>query len=162
MIEEQLSLPIADLPPLSEDERDDAAFRGRDRAWSAVAELFDHYRRTENLTYSALGQRINKSRSQVQRWISSPFGMNMASLGLLAEGLNADLDIRLTPRVSVCWGSNHHHPREAAKSLRLSVLHLDPASRISQPANNANITYFNSSSLDTGSASRTKMVLSDG
>lgn len=161
MIEEQLSLPIAGLPPLTDEERDDAAFRGKDRAWSAVAELFDHYRRTECLTYSALGQRISKSRSQVQRWISSPFGMNISSLGLLAEGLNADLDIRLTPRVPVCWSTNHHHPREAAKSMRLSRFHLNGTCGVSQPANSANVAFLTLPKTEVGTNLAPDLVSAD-
>lgn len=108
---------IADLPPLDEDDRDDACFRAQDRAWSTLARLFDHYSREEGLTYEALGKRIKRSKSQVQRWLSSSFNMNLKSLGLLAEGLDADLVIEVHARVGTNERSNYCHPQEAAQTL---------------------------------------------
>jgi hypothetical protein len=105
---------IADLPALTEEQRDDAAFRARDLGWSALVRAFDHRVSTERLTYQALGQRIKRSRSHVQRWLSSPFNLSLGSLGLLAEGLNADLVISLEPRVPIPLGKNSCHPSEAA------------------------------------------------
>lgn len=116
---------IADLPSLDEDERDDACYRGRDRAWSSLVALYDHYSRTQNLTYEALGRRIKRSRSQVQRWLSSSFNMNLKSLGLLAEGMDADLVIDVRPRACSTYETNYCHPREAARA-RLAAIAAEP------------------------------------
>ena len=104
---------IAQLPPLGDEARDDASYRAQDRAWSVLVSLFDHYNRTENLSYEALGRRIKRSRSQIQRWLSSSFNMNMGSFGLLAEGLDADVIIDVRPRSQA--DRETRHPREAAR-----------------------------------------------
>lgn len=111
---------ISQLPPLDIDEREDAEFRARDRAWSTLIGLFDHYQRTEQLSYEKLGKRIKRSRSQVQRWLSSAFNMNLRSVGLLAEGLNADLIIEVRPRRLSAHGTNYCHPAEAAQARLVS------------------------------------------
>lgn len=111
---------IAQLPVLDEEARDDACYRAQDRAWSALVSLFDHYNRAENLSYEALGKRISRSRSQVQRWLGSSFNMNLKSLGLLAEGLDADLSIEVKPRQAAAEAA-YCHPREAAR-VRAKVL----------------------------------------
>lgn len=162
MTEEQLNLPIAELPPLDEEERLDAAFRGKDLGWSAIARLFDHYRRTENLTYSALGERIHRPRSQVQRWIASPFGMNLSTLGILAEGLNADLRIEVVPRTKSVFGANYCHPREAAKSIKLQHLYLTEASSPTVAANSVNKFCFDMHHPVLVDLSDSKLELSDG
>lgn len=108
---------IAELPPLDDDERDDACYRGRDRAWATLVRLFDQYNREQGLTYEALGKRIRRSRSQVQRWLSSSFNMNLKSLGLLAEGLDAELIIEVRARVHDEDRGNYCHPQEAARAL---------------------------------------------
>lgn len=105
---------IADLPVLDDDAREDAEFRARDRAWSALIRVFDQHQRSEQLSYEKLGRRIGRSRSQVQRWLSSAFNMNLRSIGLLAEGLNADLVIEVRPRAPATPGANYCHPAEAA------------------------------------------------
>ena len=107
---------ISQLSVLDDDERDDAEFRARDRAWSALVHLFDHYQRTENLNYETLGRRIKRSRSQVQRWLHSAFNMNLRSLGLLAEGLDAELVIDVRPRTKSQLGLNYCHPAESARA----------------------------------------------
>lgn len=112
---------IAELPPLDEDQRDDACYRGRDRAWSGLVSLYDHYNRSQGLTYEALGKRIKRSRSQVQRWLSSSYNMNLKSLGLLAEGMDADLMIEVKPRGSSTYETNYCHPREAARAHRATI-----------------------------------------
>lgn len=121
MITEKMKPKIADLPPLTQEERDDAGFRGQDRAWSAVAGLFDQYAEKEDLTCQGLGTRIKRSRAQVHRWLNSSFNMNINSLGLIAEGLDADLFIDLRPRELVRKGSNHCHPSDEARAF---VRHL--------------------------------------
>ena len=111
---------LANLPALDEDEQEDACFRARDRAWAALAGLFQHYRETEGFNYRQLGDRIGRRRAQVQRWLSSPFNMNLQSIGLLAEGMNADLRIEVVPRVTVV-GTNQCHPSEEAKAWQETV-----------------------------------------
>lgn len=109
-------IPIGNLQQLDEEARDDACYRARDRAWSALVILYEQYYRTQKLSYEALGRRINRSRSQVQRWLSSSYNMNLTSLGLLAEGLDADLIIEVRPRLPLCAALPRCHPREAAKA----------------------------------------------
>jgi transcriptional regulator with XRE-family HTH domain len=113
-------MKIADLPPLDEDQEDDACFRARDRAWSALVDRFTAYQHSQNLNYEQLGRRIGRTRSQVQRWLRSSFNMNLRSLGLLAEGLDADLIIDLAPRHQDNGQRNYCHPAEAARSLLIS------------------------------------------
>lgn len=108
-------IKIADLPALSLGERDDAAFRAKDLAWSALARVFDHYAETQKLTYEKVGERIKRSKSHIQRWFASPFNMSLKSLGLLAEALNADLMISLIPRAQSARGKNYFHPLEAVR-----------------------------------------------
>ena len=110
-------MKIADLPRLDEDARDDACYRGQDRAWSSLVALYSHYRDTEGLSYEKLGWRIKRSRSQVQRWLASSFNMNLKSFGLLAEGLNADVLLDVVPRCAAIPATNYCHPREAARAL---------------------------------------------
>ena len=105
---------FADLPALTEDELDDATFRGRDRAWVALAGLFDELAEG-GLTYKALGDRLQRSKSQVQRWLACPQNMTLQSMSLLAEGLDADLTISLRRRLVEAI-ANQCHPAEAAKA----------------------------------------------
>jgi len=110
-------LPLIEAPSLNSDELEDAKFRARDRAWSAVVTEFLSREEREGLTYKRLGDRIGKSRSQVQRWLSSAFNMNIGSLGLLAEGLNSELEINLVPRCREGQRHNFCHPIESAHAL---------------------------------------------
>lgn len=105
---------IADLPPLTADQSGDASFRLRDRLWATVGDLFDAKVEDEGLTIAAVGRRIGRSRSQVQRWLASPTNMTSASAGLLAEGLDADFVIHLEPRTNV-HSCNYIHPCEDAR-----------------------------------------------
>jgi hypothetical protein len=114
------TIEIKDLPPLTLEERDDASFRARDLGWSVLVDLFERYSQTESLSYQRLGDRIKRSRSHVQRWLSSPFNLSLGSLGLLAEGLNADLVIRLEPRSARSARSNYCHPSDAASGTVVS------------------------------------------
>lgn len=115
----------AKLQPLSVDEIEDACFSGKDKAWVAVADLFDRKSEQKTITYKSLGDRIGKRRSQVHRWIDSSCNMTLQSLGLLAEGLDADLKIELCPRLNQSSARNNYcHPAEAAAavvSLRLQA-----------------------------------------
>lgn len=113
-------MKIAELPVLSEEQRDDAAFRAKDLGWAAVVRLFDHYADTQKLSYQKLGERIKRSRSHVQRWLASPFNLSLSSLGLLAEGLDADLVISLKPRRSPASGINICHPSQDARGTLIS------------------------------------------
>lgn len=112
----ELKTPFAALPPLSEEQVDDAEFQGKDLGWSEVVRVFESRRAGERITLESLGARISKPRSQVHRWISSPLNMTMRALGLLAEGLDADLVISLQPRQVSPAGNNYCHPAEAAKA----------------------------------------------
>ena len=105
---------IADLPALSEEEQKLAAFRARDVLWALIGDLFDRYREEELLTFAALGRRVGRSRSQVQRWLSSPNNLTLQSAGLLAEGLDADFCMTIQPRVEEKFGNNYSHPCETA------------------------------------------------
>jgi hypothetical protein len=116
MTEELECFALAKLPALSREEQDDAAFRAQDLAWAAVVDAFIQRQENEELTYKGLGDRIERSKSQVQRWLSSAYGMNIRSLGLLAEGLNSDLVIELHPRTDAAVGRNHLHPFQQARS----------------------------------------------
>lgn len=111
-----LKAPFATLPQLSEEQVDDAEFQGKDLGWAEVVRIFETRRAEEKVTLESLGGRIGKPRSQVHRWISSPLNMTMRALGLLAEGLDADLVISLEPRQVPLGGQNHCHPAEAAKA----------------------------------------------
>ncbi|HEY7809349.1 MAG TPA: hypothetical protein VIA98_03105 [Allosphingosinicella sp.] len=108
---------IAHLPVLSEEQRDDAALRAQDLAWSLLAGLFDQYAATQKLTYEKLGARIKRSKSHVQRWLSSPFNMSLKSLGLLAEALDAELVITLEPRSAKRTSCGHPAERGAFPAL---------------------------------------------
>lgn len=107
------------LPALTEDEIDDALFRGRDRAWVAVAGLFDHKCESQKLTYQALGDRINRKKSQVHYWLSGAGNMTLKTMGLLAEGMDADLEIKLVPRCVEDFSHNYCHPVVSAESTIL-------------------------------------------
>ena len=116
MIEEtefQLSL-FASLPALDEDELEDAEFRAKDRAWAALIEVYEDRKSSDGLNYKLLGDRIGRSRKQVQRWLSSSVNMTLGSIGLLAEGMDADLDIRIYKRVHEHAQVNFAHPSEVA------------------------------------------------
>ncbi|WP_169794985.1 helix-turn-helix domain-containing protein [Novosphingobium barchaimii] len=113
-------MPLNAAPPLSPEDLDDACFRARDRAWAAVYGEFLDREEAEGLTYAALGERINKPRSQIHRWMSGPSNLSIASLGLLAEGMNADLEISLLPRSIPDAGRNHAHPLEDAVATVIS------------------------------------------
>jgi transcriptional regulator with XRE-family HTH domain len=108
---------IASLMPLTDDERDDAEFRAKDRAWAALVERFEERRENEGLNYRQLGDRIGRSRKQVQRWLGSSFNMTLQSLGLLAEALDADLKITVTPRRQSDVRVNYTHPSEDARAF---------------------------------------------
>jgi hypothetical protein len=107
---------LKDLGQLDEDELDDADFRPKDRAWSALVCLFEERKARENLTLEQLGNRIGKSRAEVHRWISSPYKLSFRGFGLLAEGLDADIEINLQPRCTVTRCANVAHPSEMARS----------------------------------------------
>jgi transcriptional regulator with XRE-family HTH domain len=102
--------------PLTLDELDDAGFRARDLAWSVVLDEFTKQHEEIGLTYKALGDRIGRSKSQVQRWLASPFNMSIRSLGLLAEGLDVELLIELKDRSAPQSRANYLHPAEEAKA----------------------------------------------
>jgi transcriptional regulator with XRE-family HTH domain len=100
---------------LTPEEIDDAAFRARDLAWAVILDEFIRQQEERGLTYKALGDRIRRSKSQIQRWLSSPFSMNIRSLGLLAEGLDVDLVIDVKDRSITDQSRNYMHPMEEAK-----------------------------------------------
>lgn len=103
---------VGDMPKLNPDDVADAGFRARDRAWAALADLFEHLREEENLTYEELGKRIGKKKSQVHRWLSSPSNVTLQSFGLLAEGMDSDLNIELIRRLGS--RANTFHQCESA------------------------------------------------
>ena len=106
---------ITDLPALTEEQVDDARFRTQDQLWAVIGDLFDKRAETENLNYAELARRIGRTRSQVQRWLTSSHNMTACSAGLLAEGLNADLNVELVPRIqSVNRSVNYSHPCDDA------------------------------------------------
>lgn len=105
------------LVPLTEDQIADARFRAKDRAWAAVAGLFDCKSEQDGLTYQTLADRVGRKKSQVHRWIDCSGNMTLESLGLLAEGLDADLTISLEPFVHAATGSNHCHPATMAAAM---------------------------------------------
>lgn len=110
---------IIDLSPLEEDEIEDAEFRGKDRAWSSLVKLFEERRVSEGLTFEQLGRRIGKPKTQVHRWMSSPFKMTLRAYGLLAEGLNGEIFIDVCARRSQIDGCNHFHPSERARAITI-------------------------------------------
>lgn len=118
--------PISDLPVLTEDEKDDAAFRIRDRLWAEIADLYDKYREENGLSFAVLGRRIGRSRSQVQRWLSAPMNMTLASAGLLVEGLNAEPDLCIRPRSESL--SNRAHPCDEAAAQLVYMTYVKNAS----------------------------------
>lgn len=110
---EQFSL-FSDLPALTEEERDDARFRGKDLFWSRLVGLYDEIAETDaSLSYQTLGDRVGLSRSQVQRWLDSPQNMTLQSAALLAEGLDADFAFDIVRR-HLAASSNECHPADAA------------------------------------------------
>lgn len=110
--EDQLSL-FALLPILDEEEREDAEFRAKDRAWAALIDVFEDRKQLDGLNYQVLGDRIGRSRKQVQRWLASSVNMTLSSVGLLAEGMDADLFIDIRKRQAGPLLPNHVHPSEA-------------------------------------------------
>lgn len=113
-IEYQFPL-FASLPALDEDELDDAEFRAKDRAWAALVQVYENRKDADKATYQMIGDRIGRSRTQVQRWMSSSVNMTLKSIGLLAEGLDADLVIDVRQRTTPLLCTNYVHPSEAAK-----------------------------------------------
>lgn len=112
---------IADLPPLTEEQADDALFRIKDRLWAILGDYFDKHAETEQLSYADLARRIGRPRSQVQRWLASSHNMTVGSAGLLAEGLNADLDLLLKSRDHGHVYGNYAHPCEDANAYMTLV-----------------------------------------
>ncbi|MBL0967966.1 MAG: helix-turn-helix transcriptional regulator [Brevundimonas sp.] len=113
---------IAELPVLTNDEMDDALFRVRDRLWASLGDLFDRQKEEQGLTYAELARRINRTRSQVQRWLGMSHNMTVASAGLLAEGMDADLEIVVTPRkFSAVIVGNYAHPCEDARMFVMAT-----------------------------------------
>lgn len=112
--ESQLSL-FAQLPALTADEVEDAEFRTKDRAWAALIELFEDRKEEDGLNFQILGDRIGRSRSQVQRWLRFSGNMTLGSIGLLAEGMDADLEIQLNKRCLHNSLKNHVHPSDHAR-----------------------------------------------
>ncbi|WP_257554167.1 hypothetical protein [Sphingobium sp. CFD-2] len=113
----EVQLPLfACLPALEEDELDDAEFRAKDRAWAALVHVYEDRKECDGLNYQILGDRIGRSRKQVQRWLSSSMNMTLRSIGLLAEGMDADLDIQVRKRLACDPRANYVHPSEAARS----------------------------------------------
>lgn len=103
---------IHSLPALDREEIADASFRARDRAWVAIAGEFEDRSENENLTYQTLAKRIGRSKAQVHRWLDSSCNMTLRSLGLLAEGLDVNLDILVSKRGRPL--TNQCHPSESA------------------------------------------------
>jgi len=138
----EFQLPLfSSLPPLDEDELDDAEFRAKDRAWSALVAVFEDRKDCDGLNYQILGDRIGRSRKQVQRWLSSSVNMTLRSIGLLAEGMDADLDIRVQKRTHCDSRVNHVHPSEAAntwnvfnKSWRVAASGTTAGAKSDQPS----------------------------
>lgn len=120
MIEYQHLLPFSSLPDLTEDEIDDAEFRGRDAAWAALVRALEIRREKGDVSYEALGERIGRSRSQVQRWLAEPANMTIMSLSLLAEALDSDLIISVEPRMPVAVCVNYCHPSNRTSGMRIS------------------------------------------
>lgn len=115
---------VLNMPKLSADELSDAGFRARDRAWAALADLFDQLQEEEHLTYDELGKRIGKKKSQVHRWLASPCNVTLQSLGLLAEGMNADLYIQLVKRLQNA-GNSFHECESAALRNKFETFVLE-------------------------------------
>lgn len=112
---------IADLPPLTEEQVDDALFRIKDRLWALLGDYFDKHAETEQLSYADLARRIGRPRSQVQRWLASSHNMTVGSAGLLAEGLNADLEMLLRSKSYGRARGNYAHPCEDASAFMTLV-----------------------------------------
>lgn len=108
---------VCDLPPLSESDVEVSQFHVRDNLWAAIVELFDQYREESSCSYATLGRRINRSRKQVQRWLSAPRNITIASAGLLAEGLDAELYVQVVPRKHREWWTNEVHPCDEARAF---------------------------------------------
>lgn len=108
---------VKELPPLDLDQAEDASFRAKDLAWAALVELFEERKAHDKISYQSLGERIGRSRKQVQRWLRTSMNMNLASFGLLAEGLDSDIEIKLIPRADEVPAArrNAAHPSERAR-----------------------------------------------
>jgi hypothetical protein len=134
----EVQLPLfACLPALEEDELDDAEFRAKDRAWAALVNVYEERKEADGLNYQVLGDRIGRSRKQVQRWLSSSMNMTLRSIGLLAEGMDADLDIKVSKRLPCDPRTNYVHPSEAARSYIVFHNAAAPANYIAKPFSNA-------------------------
>lgn len=105
--------------PLTPEEVEDACFLARDKAWVAVADIFDQNNEAGTVTYQSLADRVGRKKAQVHRWIDSSCNMTLRSLGLLAAGLNADVVIKLEPKSRSHLGVNHCHPSEDAAAVVL-------------------------------------------
>lgn len=146
-----LEMPkIANLPRLTQEESDDARFRIQDRFWALLGDLFDEKSETEQLTYAEVGRRIGRSRSQVHRWFSSAHNMNLASAGLLAEGLDVDVVIKLEPRATISEPANHIHPCEDARTFVVA----------SKPRPSANASSSGIAAVATSSGARSGTIAS--
>lgn len=117
MLEEGHYRVLTTLPPLDQEDIEDAEFRAKDRAWSSLVRVFEAHRERDGLTFDQLGKRVDRERTQVHRWFSSPMKMTLRALGLLAEGLDADIEIRVIPRKPEARCPNHLHPSEAAQTM---------------------------------------------
>lgn len=124
MKERESQYPLfCDLPPLSEDELEDARFRGKDLGWSIIAAVYDECVLKGGITYQALGDRIGRSKQQVQKWIDGPQNMTLQSLSLLAEGMDADLKISVDRRPFTQL-VNQCHPADEARGNAARDLHF--------------------------------------
>lgn len=127
---------FASLPALTEDERDDAKFRGKDLAWSLLVGLYDEWAADNDMSYKAVGDRVDLSKQQVQRWFDAPHNMTMSSFSLLAESLDADLVIKLIRR-TIPAATNSCHPADEAMSNSGVKKYLK---RFEAPASPSNMT----------------------
>lgn len=87
------------LPPLTGEEFSDASFRAVDLAWAVVTDIFDRAREAHGINVADVAGRTQLPLMVVDDALATPFGMTLTSLGELAEALDCDLDITLTPRI---------------------------------------------------------------
>lgn len=119
---QEFQLPLfSTLPHLDLDELEDAEFRGKDLGWASLVAVYEDRKENDALNYEKLGKRIKRSRAQVQRWLSSPVNLTLRTLGLLAEGMDADLSINVTKRIPCPVSANYCHPSEAAAATIMSI-----------------------------------------
>lgn len=92
-----LDEPVSDMK-LPEEDLEDAEFRGKDLAWSQLVKFFNLKKERDGFTQRELAAKVGITEARVSQMLKAPFNMTLQTLGVLAEGMDLDLNIVLKER----------------------------------------------------------------